>query len=457
VLISLPPSPLVAPALAQPPPMMVRAASAADEPSATLPATDTDAPPATDATAPPATDAAAKKPTPSRKYINLTGFPFPLGPFTERKTVMTELVPGRVYGFEQEQSLSGITANVRSTVFRMRDNHLLVYNPLAPTEEYLRQIDGLNHYGVSHILLGATPYEHKIFVGPFARKFPQAKVWAVPDQWSFPLNLPAPLLGIDTRGTGGGELLDTARGSKDYARASDLTQEFEVKLLRPEKRLGFGYSANEAALLHKDTGTLALTDALINVPAAPPEIYDRSNLLAVGDNARGSYSLGNIILRAAGAVNWRDTAAEEVEALFVASDREAAAPASPSQLQRGWERNTLLSLYFGPSPASIVDPAASFAGLKEKWVVAPVTDSLIYRSDRVKPELTRWVEDVARWDFKMIAPSHFAAAPGTADDMRAAFNPTLRPEPRASRAPYESKDVQLLDDIAEQLVKLKII
>ena len=157
VLISLPPSPLVAPALAQPPPMMVRAASAADEPSAMLPATDTDAPPATDATAPPATDAAAKKPTPSRKYINLTGFPFPLGPFTERKTVMTELVPGRVYGFEQEQSLSGITANVRSTVFRMRDNHLLVYNPLAPTEEYLRQIDGLNHYGVSHILLGATP------------------------------------------------------------------------------------------------------------------------------------------------------------------------------------------------------------------------------------------------------------------------------------------------------------
>ena len=282
-------------------------------------------------------------------------------------------------------------------------------------------------------------------------------MWAVPDQWSFPLNLPAPLLGIDTRGTGGGELLDTARGSKDYARASDLTQEFEVKLLRPEKRLGFGYSANEAALLHKDTGTLALTDALINVPAAPPEIYDRSNLLAVGDNARGSYSLGNIILRATGAVNWRDTAAEEVEALFVASDREAAAPASPSQLQRGWERNTLLSLYFGPSPASIVDPAASFAGLKEKWVVAPVTDSLIYRSDRVKPELTRWVEDVARWDFKMIAPSHFAAAPGTADDMRAAFNPTLRPEPRASRAPYESKDVQLLDDIAEQLVKLKII
>ena len=49
-----------------------------------------------------------------------------------------------------------------------------------------------------HVLLGATQYEHKVFVPAFARKFPQAKVWAVPDQWSFPLDLPSPLLGIDT-------------------------------------------------------------------------------------------------------------------------------------------------------------------------------------------------------------------------------------------------------------------
>ena len=173
----------------------------------------------------------AQKTTPSRRYINLTGFPFPLGPFTERRTVMTEVVPGKVYSFEQEQSLSGITANVRSLVFRMRNNHLLVYNPVAPTEEFLQQIDALQHDGVSHILLGATPYEHKIFVGPFARKFPQAKVWAVPDQWSFPLPLPAQAFGIDTRGSGGGELVDTAGGSAAYRLAPDLLDEFEVGIL----------------------------------------------------------------------------------------------------------------------------------------------------------------------------------------------------------------------------------
>ena len=74
----------------------------------------------------------------SRDYLLFTGFPFPLGPFTERRTVQSELVPGKVYGFEQEIRLSGISANVRSTVFRMKDNHLLVYNPVAPTEELLR-------------------------------------------------------------------------------------------------------------------------------------------------------------------------------------------------------------------------------------------------------------------------------------------------------------------------------
>ena len=66
-----------------------------------------------------------------------------------------------------------------------------------------------------------------------------------------------------------GELTDTARGSTAYAAAPDLTAEFEVKLLRPERRLGFGYAANEAALLHRDTKTLALTDALVNVLARP--------------------------------------------------------------------------------------------------------------------------------------------------------------------------------------------
>ena len=419
---------------------------------------------------PPAIAKEAASKTPSRRYINLTGFPFPLGPFTERQTVQTEIVPGKVYSFEQEQKLSGITANVRSVVFRMRDNHLLVYNPVAPTDEFLRQLDSLGHDGVSHILLGATTYEHKIFVGPFARQFPNAKVWYTPDQWSFPIDLPAVALGISPGGgkpfvpsAGGGELLSTASVADGHYPA-DFGSEFEVKLLRPKERLGFGYAANEAALYHKDTKVLALTDALVNVPSAPPPVFvtdGGDNLRGIGDDARRSSSLGHLILQGASAVNWRGSAAEAVEELWSATDAAGGAKGgAAAQLQRGWERDALLSLFFGPSPASIVDPAPSFALLADKWRVAPVTDTLIYRSERVKPELRRWVDDVARWDFTTIAPSHFAVRPGTPADLKAAFAPTLAScedgAPEADR-PFDAADAQLLDDIAGPLRALKII
>ena len=86
-----------------------------------------------------------------------------------------------------------------------------------------------------------------------------------------------------------------------------------------------------------------------------------------------------------------------------------------------------------------------------------VTDALIYRSDRVKPELARWVDDVSKWEFTTIAPAHFDAGPGTAEQLKEAFAPTLAPEPRAERAPYGAGDIKLLDDIATQLIKLKVI
>jgi hypothetical protein len=160
--------------------------------------------------------------TASRAYLNVTGFPFPLGPFFERKTVITELVNDKVYSFEQPQDLAGITANVRCTVFRMRDGRLAVYNPLAPTGEFLQQLKSISEKGVAHILLGSTAYEHKVYTPAFSREFPQAKLWAVPDQWSWPLDLPPPLLGLNATG----DLLDTASSQANYASAPDFTSEF---------------------------------------------------------------------------------------------------------------------------------------------------------------------------------------------------------------------------------------
>jgi len=226
-----------------------------------------------------------------------------------------------------------------------------------------------------------------------------------------------------------------------------------VKLLRPPKRLGLGYAANEAALLHKETRTLALTDALVNVPPRPSAVFDERLLAAIGDNAPDSNSLGNLILKAAGAVNWRGTAAADLERFWSSQQPTQVAA---EQLQRGWERDALLGLFFGPSPATLIDPQPAFDSLAGKWIVAPVTDSLIYRSARVGPELSRWVDDVAKWDFTMISPSHFDARPGTPQDLRAAFAPTLQASESLPK-PYSAADSALLEDIAKPLIKLKVI
>lgn len=446
LMMGLVPSPLqMADAVAEPPTVSMMSESAA---RASIASTDLLA------------DASVATPA-GRGYLTITGFPFPLGPFVEKKTVQTELVKDRVYGFEQEIKLATITANVRSTVFRMRDGHLLVYNPGAPTKEFLAQLDALNSKGVSHILLGATQYEHKFTVAPFARKFPAAKVWAVPDQWSWPIDLPAYYFGIDTHFSGGGDLLDTTPGSRAYSEAPDFTDEFEVKLLRPRKRLGFGYVANEAALYHKDTKTLALTDALIKVPSKAPALYDEKALIDIGDNDPNGATIANAIFQGTKLTNWQGTGAQVINEFL---DGQTGEDTPEAQLQRGWERNALLSLLFGPDPSTIVKPDSTFARVADKWTVAPVTDALIYRSDRIKPELKRWIDDITKWDIEFISPTHFAAGPGSAADIQNAFKPTLEMNadgsfPQASEIfrPYEGKDTKLLDDLFSALVKVKIV
>lgn len=73
-----------------------------------------------------------------QSYLNLTGYPFPLGPITRRATIRKELVRGTIWGFEQPQSLGGsnVTANVRMTIVRLQSGGLWVHAPIAPTREW---------------------------------------------------------------------------------------------------------------------------------------------------------------------------------------------------------------------------------------------------------------------------------------------------------------------------------
>lgn len=74
-----------------------------------------------------------------QEYLNVTGYPFPLGPFLKRPTIRKELVRGVMWGFEQPQSLGGsnVTTNIRMTIVRLQSGGLWVHAPIAPTREWL--------------------------------------------------------------------------------------------------------------------------------------------------------------------------------------------------------------------------------------------------------------------------------------------------------------------------------
>lgn len=82
-----------------------------------------------------------------------------------------------IWTFEQTQGLDffALYTPVRMTVIKLASGGLWVHSPVAPTAECLRLIKELDA-PVEYIVLPTFAYEHKVFVGPFARKFPKAKV-----------------------------------------------------------------------------------------------------------------------------------------------------------------------------------------------------------------------------------------------------------------------------------------
>ena len=95
-----------------------------------------------------------------------------------------EVDPGRVWFFEQKQGIGlglNVSVNVRMTVIKLRSGGLWVHAPIAPTDECIALLNELNA-PVEQIVLPTTLFEHKIFVGPFQRRFPDATVFIAPDQ-----------------------------------------------------------------------------------------------------------------------------------------------------------------------------------------------------------------------------------------------------------------------------------
>lgn len=323
-------------------------------------------------------------------YFNVTGYPFPLGPLTRRRTVRKELIPGIMWAFEQPQSLgfSNVTTIVRMVVVKLSSGGLWVHAPVAPTRECIRLLKELGA-PVEYIILPTFAYEHKIFVGPFSRRFPKAKVYVAPKQWSWPVNLPVQFFGIFPTGI-----------LKNDDTTTPWADEIEQKVLTSTVGIG---PYIEVAFFHKRTKTLLVTDAVISVPQQPPELVDTDDLIDA--------AASNFFIR----VLAGEKADEPVNGV----------PLKPKELtpavkELGWRRMALQILYI--VPGDLRDPSKGFKAIANRLIVGPILKTLVFSTE---PKLSKeWIDSICRdWKFKQIVPAHFQAPirAGPAD-LKAAFS-----------------------------------
>ncbi|KAH7554517.1 hypothetical protein JRO89_XS12G0230100 [Xanthoceras sorbifolium] len=326
-----------------------------------------------------------------RFYLNFTGFPFPLGPFFNRRTIRTEAVKGCIWLFEQEQALgfSSVSTNIRMTVIKLKSGGLWVHAPIAPTKECIQLVKELGA-PVEYIVLPTFAYEHKIFVGPFSRKFPRAQIWVAPRQWSWPLNLPLEFFGIFR-----------AKTLKDEDLSTPWADEIEQKVLSsPEVGIG---PYVEVAFYHKRSRTLLVTDAVIFVPIKPPECISKESLLASAKNG-----LAVKILSKGKEVPQEPVVDNKLNRQKAHADAKKKKQKlnKTGFLLKGWERMVLQILFLGPS--NLLEPNASFAQMSQKLIVSPIVKTLVF--SKVPEKVRDWIDRIARdWRFRRIIPAHFAA------------------------------------------------
>ena len=372
-----------------------------------------------------------------RRYLIAPPPLFPLVPAFARQTYRYEVDPGRMWFFEQKQGIGlglNVSVNVRMTVIKLKTGGLWVHAPVAPTAEMVALLDELDA-PVEHVVLPTTLFEHKIFVGPFQRKYPKAQCWIVPQQWSWPINLPPQFFGINKTGTLG----------QDRPPWDD---EFEYELLSPPALGVASYvSFIEAAFLHKPSKTLLVTDAVVYVSENIPDCIPDRDLEESGDD-------DNFTISALKFLNLFDIKTKALSRTTTSKDM------SRSELLRlGWQRNALQALYFGPN--DLLSPEKSWRDITNRLIVAPVVGTLVY--ENVPEPVNEWARRVAKWDFNRIVPCHFDAPIRAGPrEFSAAFSflPSSRPEKAKGRGGgkyYPNEDMILLRGVADFLLNTGVI
>jgi hypothetical protein len=365
----------------------------------------------------------------------------PLYPYGVRRTIRQEVVKDTVWTFDQLQGIVYVVVPIRMTVVKLEAGGLLIYAPVAPTPECIRLLQELVavHGDVKYIILPTiSGLEHKAFVGPFARRFPNAQVFVAPNQWSFPVNLPLSWLGFPSKRT---YILP------EDSKLAPFAADFDYRILGPIE-LGPG-KFEEVVFFHRRSRTLLVTDSVLAVPEEPPAILQLD-----------PYPL---------LFHAKD------DVLDIVEDNQA-------NRRKGWERISLFAFYFQPSALEVVEMGQSLLDAlrapikskkayfgwfpfkwKQEWkqsfdtlrgngrlLVAPILQTLIL--NRAPKETLEWADKVASWDFQRIIPCHF-------DSPIEASGPQFREafaflEKQSSVA---EEDLRLLREIDEKLTKNGII
>jgi hypothetical protein len=345
----------------------------------------------------------------------------PIYPYGQRQTLRREIIPDKLWLFEQLQGIFYVVVPIRMTVIKLAAGGLLAFSPVAPTAECVRLVRELEaqHGEVKYVILPTvTGIEHKYFAGPFAQKFKQCEVYVAPHQWSFPVDLPLSWLGFPAKRT---HILP-----EDPSQAP-FYDEFDYATVGPIELSVKPYT--EVAFFHRETRSLLALDSILSIPLEPPTVV-----------AQNPFPL---IFHA------RDSALDDLLD-------------TPETRRKGWARIALFAFYFRPEALAVpslgeVFKAAqrspdrskknyfglypfqwqaswytSFEKLRQegRLIVAPILQTLIF--NRGAEAVLAWADKIAQWDFEQVIPCHFTApVAATPTEFRRAFDFLQRPSPQS--------------------------
>jgi hypothetical protein len=292
-----------------------------------------------------------------------------------------------IWALEQNLELGPLETPLRCVVIRLSDGTLWVHAPLAPTEEFFQLVESCcepDGGKVAHVVVPTYALEHKIFVKDALLRWPNAKLWTAPGQFSFPKKNMADdcIWGKSVDGV--------LHGSDETSTATSApwTSEIQYETLAVGT-FSIGSSPQtfyETAFFHKSSKTLIVTDSVVQISLVPPPLNHADKLLLVSK---------------------RSTSDPQPDD-------------TPEARQVGWEKTSLLVSYFFPEHEEL-DPDAGFGvvtwtdgwhdnfnALAGRLLVPPVVRTLLYAQS--PNEVQRWVDRVVtRWEFQQIVPAHFEA------------------------------------------------